>query len=101
MNLLTELRERDVRLVPQGDALKVNAPRGRLTAELLDRLRRCKWELLAIMLIDQESDPDRQADLRYAFEERAAISEYDGGLDRVEAERAAYRELIRTMEGGQ
>jgi hypothetical protein len=33
--------------------------------------------------------------LRYEYEERAAILEYDGGLDRVDADRAAAVEVLR------
>jgi hypothetical protein len=38
---------------------------------------------------------DLPADLRDAFEERAAIAEFDGGLDRAAAERLAWAEVIR------
>ena len=37
---------------------------------------------------------DLPADLRDAFEERAAIAEFDGGLDRAAAERLAWAEVI-------
>jgi hypothetical protein len=36
---------------------------------------------------------DLPADLRAAFEERAAIAEFDGGLDRTAAERLAWTEV--------
>jgi hypothetical protein len=39
------------------------------------------------------------ADLRDAFEERAAIAEVDGGLDRKEAERLAWAEVTGNPEG--
>jgi hypothetical protein len=46
-------------------------------------------------------DPKRKADLARevwpefdAFEERAAIREFDGGQDRATAEREAYREVM-------
>lgn len=51
------------------------------------------WYRAAIKLIDAVSDPDRRADLRMMFEERAAICEYDGNLPRPEAERIAFHEL--------
>ena len=38
---------------------------------------------------------DLPADLRDAFEERAAIAEFDGGLDRAAAERLAWAKVIR------
>ena len=37
---------------------------------------------------------DLPANLRAAFEERAAIAEFDGGLDRAAAERLAWAEVI-------
>jgi hypothetical protein len=39
------------------------------------------------------------ADLRNAFEERAAIAEFDGGLDRDAAERLAWTEVMEKPEG--
>ncbi len=37
--------------------------------------------------------------LRYELEERAAIREYDGGMDRDEAERHAVNELLSMYRG--
>jgi hypothetical protein len=37
---------------------------------------------------------DLPADLKDAFEERAAIAEFDGGLDRAAAEQLAWAEVI-------
>lgn len=57
---------------------------GRLSAEALAWLR-ARWR-----------DACREAwPLLDAFEERAAIREFDGGLPRAEAERAAYAEVTR------
>ena len=36
--------------------------------------------------------------LRYEFEERAAILEYDGGLSRAEADRQALREIAERID---
>jgi hypothetical protein len=36
--------------------------------------------------------------LRYEFEERASILEYDGGLSRDAADRQALREIIKRLE---
>lgn len=38
---------------------------------------------------------------RVEFEERAAIREYDGGVDRKDAERFAYFEVKKALEGKQ
>jgi hypothetical protein len=39
------------------------------------------------------------ADLRNAFEERAAIAEFDGGLDRDAAERLTWTEVMKKPDG--
>jgi len=43
---------------------------------------------------------DLPGDLRVAFEERAAIMEYDGGLPRERAEALALDEVVRYWKGG-
>jgi len=55
------------------------------------------WFRASIVLIDRQPDPDRRAELRESFEYRAALSQYDGGLSRTEAERLAFRELRRSL----
>lgn len=55
------------------------------------------WYRAAVALIERESCPERRAALRAAFEERAAVCEYDGGLSRPEAERLAFRELRQAV----
>ncbi len=63
-------------LTPYPDgALRYKAPKGRLTPELLDAIRQHKQELL---------------DLLEAFEERAAIAQYEGGLERQAVEALAW-----------
>ena len=51
------------------------------------------WFKAAVVLIKQQLDPNRRAELRELFEHRAAVAEYDGGLRRPDAERVAFREL--------
>lgn len=51
------------------------------------------WDKAALSLIEREPCPERRAALREAYETRAAVAEYDGGLSRAEAERLAFREL--------
>ena len=36
--------------------------------------------------------------LRYEYEERAAILEYDGGLSRDEADKRAFREIVEKID---
>lgn len=109
MALLDELHAHDVHLAVQGARLTYDAPVGALTPDLRASLVTRKPEVLAVLggdwygaaaaLLDQVNDPDRRDDLRFIFEERAAIAEYDGNLPRIEAERVAYMDLaIMTKE---
>lgn len=84
--ILSDLTRRGVRLAPNGDRLHVDAPKGLLTPELLDELRRHKAELLALL-----HDPVANAveDLHEHWSERAAILEHDAGLPRAQAEEQA------------
>jgi hypothetical protein len=103
--LLETLRASDVRLSPKGDRLAFDAPAGVMTAELRALVANHKAEVLAVLagdwygaallLISRETDTDRRAGLRYQFEERAGIAEYDGGMGRADAERTAYEEIAR------
>ena len=54
------------------------------------------WAQCASALLAGVADPERQADLRDAFEHRAAVAEFDGCLGRDEAERLAFGELWQT-----
>jgi hypothetical protein len=58
-------------------------------ANIVDDLRRHKQELLALLA---PAGPDGWSALDWHdfFEERAAIAEYDGGMNRQEAEASAY-----------
>ncbi len=58
------------------------APASMLTDDLRAALRACKPEVLALLAAEREADKE-------AFEERAGIMEFDGGLPRAEAEVAA------------
>lgn len=53
-----------------------------------------RWARQAAALLAQVRDDALRDDLRYRFEERAAICEIDGGLPRVEAERIAFESLV-------
>ena len=74
-DLLRRVEAVNGRLEPNGDLLKVRAPQP-LPQKLIDEVRQAKPELLALLA----DDPDP---------ERAAIMEFDGGLQREEAERLA------------
>ena len=73
--LLATLHAAGVVLMLDGHALRYRAPTGVMTAALLQELSHHKVALL---------------DLMAAFEERAALLEYAGGLLREEAKRLAW-----------
>ena len=77
--VLHTLRRAGIALDVSGAALLVT-PAGRLTDELRLQIRAFKEELVSLVL--HEGDVE-------AFEERAAIMEFDGGMTRPEAEAAA------------
>jgi hypothetical protein len=79
LELLATLHARGVTLLPWVDRLRVDAPRGALTAELRQAIRTQKGELLA--LVEEWS-------------ERAAIAEYWGGVPRMEAEQLAWQCIL-------
>ena len=80
LDLLQQLRDLGVVLTPYPDGtLHYKAPKDVLTPALRDDLRQHKVAL---------------HDLVEAFEERAAIAEYCGGLARADAERLAWQCLL-------
>jgi hypothetical protein len=60
---------------------------------------RDRWAKRAATLLATVHDRDLRTDLRDRFEERVAICEYDGNLNRDEAERLAFDELRRELHG--
>ncbi len=89
-DLLSRVQALGIRLSVQGDALAFEGRRETITPELLDQLRSCKPLLLA--LLETPTSPDIES-AREWRQERAAIMEFDGGLDRVDAEREAQRRV--------
>ena len=83
LELLTARHARGVTLTPWGDRLRVDAPEGTLTPALRAALREHKAELL---------------DLLEAFEERAALAEYCGGLSRPAAEALAWQCVLEEAQ---
>ncbi len=82
---LTELRARGVEVMLDGEDLVVVGA-DRLTNSEVERLRRMKGELLALL----RPIAKRAADWRAFYDERATIAEYDGRLTRAEAEARAF-----------
>jgi hypothetical protein len=62
-----------------------------------DCAARMVWARRASALLSGVTDADTRAGLRYEFEERAGVYEYDHDLPRDVAERLAYQHLRRVM----
>lgn len=80
MSFLDRLKRKISEYVPEGEATKVS-------------------KAFSVPFVAPELAPSRQISTatidREAFEERAAIREYDGGFNRKEAERLAIADLER------
>jgi hypothetical protein len=79
-------RDLFLRLIRAGVVLSISSE-GRLS---FDAPKDCLDDLLPLMLANR----DDLLALVEQFEERAAIREYDGGLDRSEAERLAFADVM-------
>ena len=79
--LIEDFTAAGVQLSALDGKLAYEGPRDALIPERIEMLRRHKLELLAAL-----TTPGPDLD---AFEERAAICEYDGGLERARAEQIA------------
>lgn len=91
----------------ENGVLCISAPDGALTEEQCRRLIELRAEIIALLAepandcygpdmsggIRPVAAIDLPADLMLAFEERAAIAEFDSGLDRAAAERLAWAEV--------
>ena len=108
--LLADAKRVGIILSANGGRLAFDAPAGAMTPDLRARLVACKAELLAVLageyvraaaaLIARMVDESARDDLAYRFDERAAIVEFESGKSRGGAERQAYIELTRAVEGG-
>lgn len=58
------------------------------------------WVCRVEVLLSGVAEAEARADLRLFFEERAGICEFDGGLSRFAAERAAF-ELLEARAAGE
>lgn len=104
-SLLTEIQERGLRLECQAGRLHYFAPSGSVSPALRKRLIARRSELIEMLRCPGSSrqvpDPatplsDWSPEMVEAYEERAAIMEFDGGLLRHVAERHA----IEAVRGG-
>ena len=84
----------------RGDRLRMVPRRGEaVPAELIKQAKAIRADLISYLtnpapVAEQPALPWDADDWLYAFEERAAILEYDGGHDRADAERLARIEII-------
>ncbi len=99
-NLLAEFERRGVILWQDDSCLKFSAPLGSVTPEAIAKARGARKEILRHLLnrTDQAhrlflvNVRDRLSPEQYeAWEERAAIMEFDGGLSREQAEKEAFK----------
>ena len=74
----------------------VDAPSGALTPVDRDLLVQLKPDLLAILQTNVTPD-DLPPDWQFAWDERAAIMEFDGGLPRERAEALALKDILQQM----
>jgi hypothetical protein len=95
-NVLLALVEAGAVLWLDGDRLRFRAPRGALGGDLDARSRACRPALVALLRAGAVLPPDLAAwpaDERDAYEERAGIRQFEGGLPREVAEREAERDV--------
>jgi hypothetical protein len=78
VEVLRQARQFGAHVAANGDRLDVEAP-APLPTLLVEELRRCKPEILALL---------------ENIEERSAIIEHDGGYDRDDADRMAWERMI-------
>ena len=102
IELLDELLDQGVRLIPMGTRLKIVAPRGAITTELHQTLAIHKPDILVILTDPEARDKKRLesielcGELTHFFNERAAILEDDALFSRIEANRLAMVETKAT-----
>ena len=88
-----------VRLDPADpDRLRLSPP-DRLTPDLLELARQHKADLVTALRECTRPSPEELATWGEYLLERASVMEADGELPRVEADRRAWRELLRKYPG--
>jgi TubC N-terminal docking domain len=93
LDLLARLGALGAQLEADGDRLRLDAPRGALTPDLVAEVRRQKAALLVLVSGAWRADLEAwPLEARDAYEERAAILEHMAGFSRDEAERWAFVE---------
>jgi hypothetical protein len=105
--LLHDLQRAGFQLSIAGVDLAIDGPLERLDADALAMIRQHKAALIrycapsAAWKLEKrlaDLNPDQREHLRYAFNERAGIAEFDGGMDRREAEKIAFDEVVAEID---
>jgi hypothetical protein len=104
--LLFDLQRAGFRVSAVGNDLAIDGPLEHLDDATKAAIRRHKQKLLgycrpswgyALAKLLADLDADQRESLRFQFEERAGIAEYDGGMDRYAAERLAFDEVASVV----
>lgn len=88
--LIAELHGLGVSVCVEGGNLHLR-PKAKITADLADRVRRHKAEVVRAIRLDRLAALDDNR--RDAWEERVAICIIDGGMSEADAEEVAWREM--------
>ena len=98
--IIEAITAQGIKLGVDGDKLWAEGPADLLTPDLRTTLARNKSEILSAIQADTTMTFEDAADhfdrlgYRYELEERCAILQFDGGLDRDSAERQAVEEMF-------
>src|SRR5262245_65192722 len=95
LTLLEQARSAGLTVIVQGDKLVIRGPRR--AGPLAEQLLAHKGEVLDALTAEAVTPADLPADWHSAWDERAAIREYDGGLPRERAEALALADILRQM----
>ena len=94
-SILQTCRKLGIKLAVKEDRLLIEAPKGTVSSNILEYIKKYKEGIKEQLLATESSCSTRSTfigvsdDKHEAYEERAAIMEYDGGLSRAEAQHAA------------
>jgi len=103
IELLAELDRLGVSVAVKGDRIGLR-PATRVPPELLEIIRSCRSQMMDLLSGPRQTPTPRMlpadlpADWHFLWDERAAITAYDGGLTREHAEAAALADILARMQ---
>lgn len=107
-NLIFDLHRKGIRLTGVGGNLVIEGPIHLITNDVWKAIKSHKPQLLPLVtprwsqkastLLSRIDDARERSNLRYVYEERAAIHQHDGGLPEDEAERLAFEYTRQLLE---